>query len=108
MLLTLLNWFNSSPTPPPEEEPKGGIPEHILKWWLKKHEKKKPETVEEALEIVQETVAKATEKPRQPIQIQAARDDYQLQLFIAQQMVLARIRQLEEEDEEEAILALLM
>lgn len=94
------------------EESKGGIPEHILRWWLNKHKKKPVETVEEALEIVQETVQEATQKPRVAPQIVAARDDYQLQLFIARQILAARQEldryQRELEDEEEAILALLL
>lgn len=83
-----------------------------IRWWLNKHKKKPVETVEEALEIVQETVQEEAQKPRVAPQIVAARDDYQLQLFIAQQILAARQEldryQRELEDEEEAILALLL
>jgi hypothetical protein len=87
-----------------------GVPSWYLKWWLNQHKKKNIETVEEALEIVQETVLQAPPKVAKRPEVIAARDDLQLQLFIARQIVLARqeIKRLEDEEEEELILAMLL
>ena len=95
-----------------ELETRGGIDPRYIQWWLNKHKKKPVETVEEALEIVEETIEETPVK-QQPKAVRLAREDKTLQLFIAKQIVLAQIETAQlikqiEEDEEEAILALLL
>lgn len=92
----------------------GGIDPRIINWWLKKHKKPEilPETVEEAFELVQEVIREEASKPKAPKPVIVAKRDTQLQKFIAEQIFIARehaVRfQREAEEEEEAIIALLL
>jgi hypothetical protein len=90
------------------------IPEHLLKWWKKQHEKKKP-TIEEVIEAVQENLVEALKavpqarKQFQGIDYSKVKQNAELALFIAQElMIVLEMRRISEEDEETAIEMLLL
>jgi Txe/YoeB family toxin of Txe-Axe toxin-antitoxin module len=91
------------------------IPEHLLKWWKKQHEKKKP-TIEEVIEAVQENPVEAlkavpqAKKQFQGIDYSKVKQNAEMALFIAQElMIVLEMRRIEEiEDEEASIMLLLM
>jgi len=114
-----LSWLNSwgtAVTPPQPDQHDGGyIPEHLLRWWKKQHEKKKP-TLAEVIEAVQENPVEALKavpearKQFQGIDYSKVSNNAEMALFIAKQLIitleLRRIR--DEEDETEAVMLLLM
>jgi len=90
------------------------IPEHLLKWWKKQHEKKKP-TIEEVIEAVQENPVEAlkavpqAKKQFQGIDYSKVKQNAEMALFIAQElMIVLEMRRILEEDEETAIEMLLL
>jgi hypothetical protein len=91
------------------------IPEHLLKWWKKQHEKKKP-TIEEVIEAVQENPAEAlkavpqAKKQFQGIDYSKVKQNAEMALFIAQElMIVLEMRRIDDEnDENDAIMLLLM
>lgn len=92
----------------------GYIPEHLLKWWKKQHEKKKP-TIAEIIEAVQENPVEALKavpearKQFQGIDYSKVKQNAEMALFIAQElMIVLEMRRISEEDEETAIEMLLL
>jgi len=93
----------------------GYIPEHLLKWWLKQHEKKKP-TLAEVIEAVQENPVEALKavpearKQFQGIDYSKVSNNAEMALFIAKQLIITlEIRRINDEnDENDAIMLLLM
>ena len=92
----------------------GYIPEHLLKWWKKQHEKKKP-TLAEVVEIVQENPVEALKavpearKQFQGIDYGQITQSYEMAQFIAKQLIITlELRRIENEDEESAIEMLLL
>jgi hypothetical protein len=90
------------------------IPEHLLKWWKKQHEKKKP-TIEEVIEAVQENPVEAlkavpqAKKQFQGIDYSKVAQNAEMALFIAQElMIVLEMRRISDEDEETAIEMLLL
>ena len=91
------------------------IPEHLLKWWKKQHEKKKP-TIEEVIEAVQENPVEAlkavpqAKKQFQGIDYSKVAQNTEMALFIAQElMIVLEMRRIDDEnDENDAIMLLLM
>ena len=91
------------------------IPEHLLKWWKKQHEKKKP-TIEEVIEAVQENPVEAlkavpqAKKQFQGIDYSKVKQNAEMALFIAQElMIVLEMRRIDDEnDENDAIMLLLM
>ena len=91
------------------------IPEHLLKWWKKQHEKKKP-TLEEVIEAVQENPIEAlkavpqAKKQFQGIDYSKVKQNAEMALFIAQElMIVLEMRRIDDEnDENDAIMLLLM
>jgi Txe/YoeB family toxin of Txe-Axe toxin-antitoxin module len=90
------------------------IPEHLLKWWKKQHEKKKP-TIEEVIEAVQENPVEAlkavpqAKKQFQGIDYSKVKQNAEMALFIAQElMIVLEMRRISDEDEETAIEMLLL
>jgi len=93
----------------------GYIPEHLLKWWKKQHEKKKP-TLAEVIEAVQENPVEALKavpearKQFQGIDYSKISNNAEMALFIAKQLIITlELRRISDEnDENEAIMLLLM
>jgi hypothetical protein len=93
----------------------GYIPEHLLRWWKKQHEKKKP-TIEEVIEAVQENPVEAlkavpqAKKQFQGIDYSKVKQNAEMALFIAQElMIVLEMRRIDDEnDENDAIMLLLM
>jgi hypothetical protein len=90
------------------------IPEHLLKWWKKQHEKKKP-TIEEVIEAVQENPVEAlkavpqAKKQFQGIDYSKVKQNAEMALFIAQElMIVLEMRRIEEEEDENASIMLLL
>ena len=91
------------------------IPEHLLRWWKKQHEKKKP-TIEEVIEAVQENPVEAlkavpqAKKQFQGIDYSKVKQNAEMALFIAQElMIVLEMRRIDDEnDENDAIMLLLM
>lgn len=109
--MSLLLALVFQPTPPTPEPRGGGYADpYVIRWWLNKHKKKKVETVEQAVELVQEVIQREQKKPAPSKQVQVVSNDYALQLEIAKRILNARleIKRLEDEEEEEAMLALMM
>jgi hypothetical protein len=112
-----LSWLNSWGKVASQDSHDGGgyIPEHLLKWWKKQHEKKKP-TIEEVIEAVQENPVEAlkavpqAKKQFQGIDYSKVKQNAEMALFIAQElMIVLEMRRIEEEnDENDAIMLLLM
>ena len=102
--------------PNPDAHDGGGyIPEHLLKWWLKQHEKKKP-TLAEVIEAVQENPIEALKavpearKQFQGIDYSKVSNNAEMALFIAKQLIITlELRRISDEnDENDAIMLLLM
>ena len=91
------------------------IPEHLLKWWKKQHEKKKP-TLAEVIEAVQENPVEALKavpearKQFQGIDYSKVSNNADMALFIAKQLIITlELRRISDEnDENDAIMLLLM
>jgi Txe/YoeB family toxin of Txe-Axe toxin-antitoxin module len=90
------------------------IPEHLLKWWKKQHEKKKP-TIEEVIEAVQENPVEAlkavpqAKKQFQGIDYSKVKQNAEMALFIAQElMIVLEMRRIEEDEDENASIMLLL
>ena len=102
-------------TPQPDTHDGGSyIPEHLLKWWKKQHEKKKP-TLEEVIEAVQENPVEAlkavpqAKKQFQGIDYSKVKQNAEMALFIAQElMIVLEMRRIEEEEDENASIMLLL
>ena len=84
------------------------------KYWKKLHEKKKP-TIEEVIEAVQENPVEAlkavpqAKKQFQGIDYSKVKQNAEMALFIAQElMIVLEMRRISEEDEETAIEMLLL
>lgn len=79
-----------------------------FKLWDKRKKKPLPEDIEEAVEFIHEEVAKAEAKPPKRPQVDYSEviGNQTLQTLIAKQLVAARIRQLEDEEDEELLLLL--
>ena len=111
-----LSWLNSwGKVASQDTHDTGGyIPEHLLKWWKKQHEKKKP-TIEEVIEAVQENPVEAlkavpqAKKQFQSIDYSKVKQNAEMALFIAQElMIVLEMRRIQDADEEEAIEFLLL
>ena len=111
-----LSWLNSWGKVASQDSHDGGgyIPEHLLRWWKKQHEKKKP-TIEEVIEAVQENPIEAlkavpqAKKQFQGIDYSKVKQNAEMALFIAQElMIVLEMRRISEEDEETAIEMLLL
>lgn len=108
------NQFRGVASNPDGHDGGGYIPEHLLKWWLKQHEKKKP-TLEEVIEAVQENPVEALKavpearKQFQGIDYSKVSNNAEMALFIAKQLIITlEIRRIQDEDEETAIEMLLL
>lgn len=79
-----------------------------FKLWDKRKKKPLPEDIEEAVEFIHEEVAKAEAKPprRPKVDYSEVIGNQTLQTLIAKKLVAARIRQLEDEEDEELLLLL--
>jgi hypothetical protein len=113
-----VSWLNSwgkVSTPDTHDTGGGYIPEHLLKWWKKQHEKKKP-TLAEVIEAVQENPVEALKavpearKQFQGIDYSKVSNNAEMALFIAKQLIITlEIRRINDEnDENDAIMLLLM
>jgi len=113
-----LSWLNSwgqVSKPDQHDGGEGYIPEHLLRWWKKQHEKKKP-TLAEVIEAVQENPVEALKavpearKQFQGIDYSKVSNNADMALFIAKQLIITlEIRRINDEnDENDAIMLLLM
>ena len=98
-------------TPQPDQHDGFGYWE---KYWKKLHEKKKP-TIEEVIEAVQENPVEAlkavpqAKKQFQGIDYSKVKQNAEMALFIAQElMIVLEMRRIEEEEDENASIMLLL
>jgi Txe/YoeB family toxin of Txe-Axe toxin-antitoxin module len=98
-------------TPQPDQHDGFGYWE---KYWKKQHEKKKP-TIEEVIEAVQENPVEAlkavpqAKKQFQGIDYSKVKQNAEMALFIAQElMIVLEMRRIEEEEDENASIMLLL
>lgn len=111
-----LSWLNSWGKVASQDihDTGGYIPEHLYKWWKKQHEKKKP-TLAEVIEAVQEHPQEAikavpqVKKQFKEVDYSSVANNAKQAEFIARQLLIQlEIRRQEEQDEEDAIMFLLL